>query len=209
MILFVIPALFLRFLVTLINTSIMSFEPRSMSVVYTDLADSYVYALTTISIFIMVAIIGGLRQRRSEGGMSQEQKVGLSGHHYVPLGPYGPPPAPYGAQAPVGHYPQPVQYAAPVQPAPQGGYAAPGQPIPAGQYSAPIQPVQYAPSGENAALGQYVHQGVAATPATARSVSPVHDPVAVSAAFAYTGPPSTVSPPPPHDPYQIHVSTHH
>ncbi|KFY71672.1 hypothetical protein V499_08150 [Pseudogymnoascus sp. VKM F-103] len=235
MIFIVIPALFLRFLFALVNQSIINFQSRSMTATATAAvghADSYMYTLTTISIFLVVALIGGLRQRHSEGGMSQEQKIGLQGHHYVPLGPYGQPPAPYGAPAPVGHYLQPVQpavpeqYAASGQPAPQplqvpascpaqGQYVVPDQPsstgqyAPPGQYAAPVQPVSYAPPGQYAASGQYVHQGMTTPSTIARSVSPMHDPVAVSAAFAYNGAPSTVSPPPPHDLYQMHMPPHH
>lgn len=224
MIFIVIPALFLRFLLALVNQSIINFQSHSMTATATAAvshADSYIYTLTTISIFLVVALIGGLRQRHSEGGMSQEQKIGLQGHHYVPLGPYGQTPAPYGAQAPVGHYPQSVQsaasgqYAASGQPTPQpqqvpalyaaqGQYVVPVQPSsPPGQYAAPVQPVQYA------APAQYVHQGMTTPSTLARSVSPVHDPVAVSAALAYNGAPSTVSPPPPHDLYQLHLPPHH
>lgn len=239
MIFIVIPSLFLRFLCALINKSILNFQSRSMAtaIVSAGLADSFMYDFTTISIFLVVAIIGGLRQRHSEGGMSQEQKIGLPGHHYVPLGPYGPPPAPYDAQAPVGNYPQPVQsqpvqYAAPEQnaalgklaPQPQqvpissyaaqGQYVAPVQPTstaqfpPPGQYAAPVQPVQYAPPVQYAGSGQYVPQGMNTTP-TIRSVSPLHAPVAMSTALAYTGTSSSVSPPPPHDSYQFHMSPHH
>jgi hypothetical protein len=80
MIFIVIPALFLRFLLALVNQSIINFQSHSMTATATAAvshADSYIYTLTTISIFLVVALIGGLRQRHSEGGMSQEQKIGL------------------------------------------------------------------------------------------------------------------------------------
>lgn len=223
MILIVIPSLFLRFLLALINQSFINFQSRSEATAPVGLANSFMYTFTTISIFLVVALIGGLRQRHSGGGMSQEQKIGLPGHQYVPLGPYAPPPAPYGAQAPVGQYPQSVQSTVsgqnpasgqptqqpqqvPVSYAAQGQYVAPVQPTstgqfaPPGQYAAPIQPIQYAPPAQYPAPGQFVQQGMTTAPTAARSVSPVNEPV------AYTGPSSSVSPPPPHDPYQLHIT---
>lgn len=222
MIFIVIPALFLRFLLALVNQSIINFQSHSMTATATAAvshADSYIYTLTTISIFLVVALIGGLRQRHSEGGMSQEQKIGLQGHHYVPLGPYG-------AQAPVGHYPQPVQpaapqqYAAPRQPTPQpqqvpvsyaaqGQYVAPVQPTATGQYAPPVQYAAPVQPGQYAAPGQFGHQGMTTPSTLARSVSPMHDPIPVSAALAYNGVPSAVSPPPPNDLYQLHMPPQH
>lgn len=207
MLFLVIPSLFLRFLVKLINESILNFQTRTSAAAPIGLANSFMYTFTTISIFLVVALIGGLRQRHSEGGMSQEQKLGLQGHQYVALGPYAPPPAPYGAQAPVGHYPS-DENAAPGQPIPHPqhvpvSYAAQGQYPPPGQYASPVQPVQYAPPG------QFVQQGMTSLPSAARSVSPVHAPVAVSAASGYIGTTSSVSPTPPHDPYQLHMPPHH
>ncbi|KFY49383.1 hypothetical protein V496_10049 [Pseudogymnoascus sp. VKM F-4515 (FW-2607)] len=218
MILIVIPSLFLRFLLALINQSFINFQSRSEATAPVGLANSFMYTFTTISIFLVVALIGGLRQRHSGGGMSQEQKIGLPGHQYVPLGPYAPPPAPYGAQAPVGQYPQSVQSTVsgqnpasgqptqqpqqvPVSYAAQGQYVAPVQPTSTGQYAAPIQPIQFAPPAQYPAPGQFVQQqGMTTAPTGARSVSPVNDPA------AYTGPSLSVSPPPPHDPFQLHIT---
>lgn len=231
MIFIVIPALFLRFMFRLVNESIMNFQPLSDATAPVGLADQFMYTFTTISIFFVVAIIGGLRQRQSSGGVSQEQKLGgISGHNYVPLGPYGPTPAPYGAQAPVGQYPQQVQqqagseqYAAsvhssthvqqvPVSYAAQGQYVAPVQPTVTVPYDGQPQPTQYAPApGQYAPPVQYVQQGVTTvttSPVTVRSVSPVHAPVPVSAGLGYAAHPS-VSPPPLHDPYQLHMPPHH
>ncbi|KFY08385.1 hypothetical protein V492_06277 [Pseudogymnoascus sp. VKM F-4246] len=192
MILFVIPSLFLRSLVALIADSIMNFQLRSTSAASIDTANSFVYTFTTLSIFLVVALIGGLRQRHSEGGISQEQKIGLSNHQYVPLGPYVQTPAPYGSQAPVEQYPQqapPVQYGAPGQPVLQI------QQVPV-SYATPVHPVPYAPSGQYGDLGQ-------------RSLSPSHGSIDLSAHTAYTGTTSSVSPPPQHDPYQLHMPPKH
>ncbi|KFX96291.1 hypothetical protein O988_05396 [Pseudogymnoascus sp. VKM F-3808] len=206
----VIPALFLM---TLIDLALQgaAFDNRTgksdatKSLMDLSYANSFINVLATMAIFVVIAIIGGLRQRSDANGLTQDPKYAQPGPHYVAVGPYAPPPAPYnphGTQLPDG---QQAAYGAPQQP---------GQPQPF-QYAQP----QYGQAGQQQqyaqypALGQFApqqqHAEMSNTPAqaAATTTSPVHyaAPVAVSPAQYGAPSSSSVSPPPQHDPYQTHV----
>jgi hypothetical protein len=240
MLFIVIPSMVLANLIDMVTVAIINFTHFGAEIVSLNYANSFIFAFTNMAVYFTVALIGGLRQRHSDVGMTQDQKLAQPGPNYVAVGPYAPPPAPYaphgtqlptGQPAPTGQYSHPGQYAAPGQQAPQQQpspvayppqrqYAAQGQPIsqgqyaPPGQYAAPQQghyapPVQqYAVSGQPAPQqAQYGQQEMSNTPApVARNVSPVQyaAPVAVSPA-PYGAPSASVSPPPAHDQYQLHM----
>lgn len=205
MVVIVIPSLFLKTLLELVTQAVFNFSNtrRVSRTSYNLLYGSAVISiLATIAIFLTVALIGGLRQRHSDAsGITQEQKFAQPGPHYVAVGPYAPPPAPYnahGTQIPDGQYVQ----QAPFGTSPQQFQYAPQQYGQAGQQ----QYAQYPAPGQFTAQQ---HTDMSNTPAAgvARTVSPVQyaAPVAVSPS-PYGAPSSSVSPPPQHDPYQTHIS---
>lgn len=190
----VIPSLFLKTLLELVTQAVFNFSnTRRVSRDSYNLlfASAIISVLATIAIFLTVALIGGLRQRHSDAsGITQEQKFAQPGPSYVAVGPYAPPPAPYnphGTQLPDGQY---------VQQAPFGTSPQQIQP----------QPFQYVPPQYGQA-GQQQYAQYPAPDGLAKSTSPVQyaAPVAVLPA-PYGAPSSSVSPPPQHDPYQMHVS---
>lgn len=206
----VIPALFLM---TLIDLALQgaAFDNHTgnsdatKSLIDLSYANSFINVLATMAIFVVIAIIGGLRQRSDANGLTQDPKYAQPGPHYVAVGPYAPPPAPYnphGTQLPDG---QQAAYGAPQQPGqPQPfQYAQPqyGQAGQQQQYAQYPAPGQFAPQQQHAEMSNTPAQAAATT------ASPVHyaAPVAVSPAQYGVPSSSSVSPPPQHDPYQTHV----
>lgn len=197
MLIAVMPSLFLMNLIDLVRQAVYNFGSdyqarRSYDLYY---ANQFIAVLATMIIFLVVALIGGLRQRHSAAnGMTQDPKFALPGPHYVAVGPYAPPPAPYNPHGTQLNDGQAAPYGAPAQPF----QYVPPQYGPGGQ-----QQMQYA---QYPAPGQFApqqHAEMSNTPAAgvARSVSPI-----APSTSPYGAPSSSVSPPPPHDPYQMHSS---
>jgi hypothetical protein len=204
----VMPALCLMTLLELVKQAVNNFNSGryarpSYTLYY---ASAYITVFAYMAIFLTVALIGGLRQRHSDAsGLTQEQKLAQPGPHYVAVGPYAPPPAPYnphGTHLADGQYDQQTQYGAPAQQGQQPfQYAAP-------QYAQPGQQ-QYAQYPAPGQFGQQQHAEMSNTPTMgSASVTTAASPVQYAAPVAvspYGAPSSSVSPPPQHDPYQIHT----
>ena len=207
----VMPALCLMTLLELVKQAVNNFNSGryarpSYTLYY---ASAYITVFAYMAIFLTVALIGGLRQRHSDAsGLTQEQKLAQPGPHYVAVGPYAPPPAPYnphGTHLADGQYDQQTQYGAPAQQGQQ-----PFQYVPP-QYAQPGQQ-QYAQYPAPGQFGQQQHAEMSNTPAMgSASVTTAASPVQYAAPVAVSPSPygapssSSVSPPPQHDPYQIHT----
>ncbi|OBT86735.1 hypothetical protein VE02_06251 [Pseudogymnoascus sp. 03VT05] len=198
----VIPALCLMTLLELVKQVVINFNPDpyakpAYSLYY---ASAYITVFAIMAIFLTVALIGGLRQRHSDAsGLTQEQKLAQPGPHYVAVGPYAPPPAPYnphGTHLADGQYDQQTPYGAPAQQGQQPFQYTPPQYAQPGQQ----QYAQYPAPGQ---FGQQQHAEMSNTPAMgSASVTTAASPVQYAAPY---GAPSSVSPPPQHDPYQTHM----
>lgn len=185
MLIIVMPSLFLTTLLELVTEAATNFRSgrptkSSYDLIYANL---YISVLAIMAIFLTVALIGGLRQRHSDAsGLTQEQKLAQTGPHYVAVGPYAPPTAPYN--------PHGTQFYSP--------------PVYGGQQ---MQYAPYAAPGQFATQQQQAEMSNTPAPAVAKTASPVQyaAPVAVSPSPYGAPSSSSVSPPPQHDPYQAYT----
>lgn len=208
----VMPALCLMSLLELVKQAVYNFNSnsygrQSYTLYY---ASAYITVFALMAIFLTVALIGGLRQRHSDtSGLTQEQKLAQPGPHYVAVGPYAPPTAPYnphGTHLADGQYDQQTQYSAPAQQGQQPfqyappNYAQPGQQ----QYAQYPAPGQFSQQQQHAEMSNTPAMGSASV-TTAASPVQYAAPVAVSPSPYGAPSSSSVSPPPQHDPYQMHM----
>ncbi|ELR03726.1 hypothetical protein VC83_05810 [Pseudogymnoascus destructans] len=200
----VMPALCLMTLLELVKQAVYNFasDPYARQSYTLSYASAFVTVFALMAIFLTVALIGGLRQRHSDAsGLTQEQKLAQPGPHYVAVGPYAPPPAPYnphGTQLADGQYDQQTQYGTPGQ----QGQAQPFQYTPPQHGQQQMQYAQYPAPGQFAQQPQ--HAEMSNTPAMgSASVTTAASPVQYAAPVAVS--PASVSPPPQHDPYQMHM----
>ncbi|OBT60980.1 hypothetical protein VE03_09647 [Pseudogymnoascus sp. 23342-1-I1] len=151
MLIVVVPALFLMTLIDLVKQAILNFSTSfsRVSSFHLYYASAFITVLATMAIFLTVAIIGGIRQRHSDAnGVTHDPKFAQPGPHYVAVGPYAPPPAPYnphGTQLADGQVAQPFQYSPP-----QYGQAGQQQmqyaPYPAAGVAKTVSPVADSPA---------------------------------------------------------------